>query len=196
MDDETRRRWYKFIKNLRMKIAAPHRFRFDQTNFTKGKMKTRDMIQLGKDAIGIDPSEIKTPVRENKLYGSKKSSYQKMESVKLIVRHSKPVEEDQFGSRTRNINKIFVETETGERFLLPEGTSINGARAYARHIKNGGTLTDDFGKHISHPAVKIIRCRTLEIENVAPIYADGEYFGEGKVDLKVLPKSLLIMSNK
>ena len=187
MDDETRRRWYKFIKNLRMKIAAPHRFRFDQTNFTKGKMKTRDMIQLGKDAIGIDPSEIKTPVRENKLYGSKKSSYQKMESVKLIVRHSKPVEEDQFGSRTRNINKIFVETETGERFLLPEGTSINGARAYARHIKNGGTLTDDFGKHISQVIkemnnlrafVRNMRGRSFEdIETSSMVEAAIDHYG-------------------
>jgi len=148
MDDTERDRWYGFLKNLRMKIANPHRFKFDLVNFTKDKMQLRDMIQLSKDSKLVDTSDVGKAVNESQLYGTSRSSYQQLENVRIIVRHSKPVQEEQVGSRSRNIQKIFIETGSGERYLLPEGTTVNGARAYARHVKNGGTILDEFGQHI------------------------------------------------
>jgi diacylglycerol kinase (ATP) len=53
-----------------------------------------------------------------------------------------------------------------------------------------------FGKHVTHPAVKIMRCKELEISSSAPIYADGEYFGTGPIKIEMAHNSLTIMSNR
>ena len=39
-------------------------------------------------------------------YGSSKSSYQQLENAKLIIKHTKPVNEESRGSRSRNIRAI------------------------------------------------------------------------------------------
>ena len=39
--------------------------------------------------------------------GSLKTSYQPLDNVKLIVKHSKPENEEIRGARSRNISKIF-----------------------------------------------------------------------------------------
>ena len=49
-------------------------------------------------------------------YGTSKSSYQKLESAKLIIKHTKPVNEESRGSRSRNINAIYIENADGERY--------------------------------------------------------------------------------
>jgi hypothetical protein len=96
------------------------------------------------------------------MYGTSRSSYQKLENVKIIARHSKPiVDETKPGARSRNIESFYIENSLGERFRLPEGTTLNGARAYARHVKNGGAVHDDFGKHIG----KIIS-ETCAVDNL------------------------------
>lgn len=83
----------------------------------------------------------------NPMTGSMKSSYQNWNSAKLIVRHTKPVAEEINGARSRNIQKIFVETIEGERFKFPVN-HLAGARAMARHIGAGGTFYDKVGQHI------------------------------------------------
>ena len=80
------------------------------------------------------------------VYGSKKSSYQQLESAKLIIKHKKAVGE-QRGSRSRNIHSIFVENSEGERYKFPYN-NLAGARAMLRHVKEGGTPYDQFGSHI------------------------------------------------
>lgn len=145
MDDDQRQRWYKFLKRLRMGVANPHRFSFDLVNFTKGKMDLRHMIQQTKDVGLVDKADI-GKMTESKMFGSSRSSYQTLESVRIVVRHSKRIEEGD--GRSRNIEAIFIENGQGERFRVPDGTSLNGARAYARHIKNGGQMHDELGEHI------------------------------------------------
>jgi hypothetical protein len=82
----------------------------------------------------------------SKMYGSKKTSYQQMENVKILVRHNKAVDEDVRGARSRNIQDIFLE-QSGEKFRFPH-KNLMGARAMARHMVSGGTPFDMIGEHI------------------------------------------------
>jgi len=78
--------------------------------------------------------------------GSLKTSYQPLDNVKLIVKHSKPVNEEIRGARSRNISKIFIQANE-ERFYFPS-KNLQGARAMARHIYNGGVMHDSIGESI------------------------------------------------
>ena len=77
----------------------------------------------------------------------KKASYSdSVPQVKMIIQHTRQIEEGE--QRFRNVAKIFVENQNGERFLVP--TIRPGlARVYARHIAEGGTPYDEKGKHIT-----------------------------------------------
>lgn len=90
-----------------------------------------------------------TPVLET-LYGSTKSSYQKIGGAKVIVRHSTAVNEEKRGSRTRNIRHVFVETSDGERFKIPH-QNLHAARSIAYHLNNGG----NYGDHAVNKMVSI-----------------------------------------
>ena len=87
-------------------------------------------------------------------YGTSKSSYQKLESAKLIIKHTKPVNEESRGSRSRNISAIYVENAEGERHKMPTN-NLAGGRAMLRHVKEGGTPYDDFGRHIQEQTVEL-----------------------------------------
>ena len=78
--------------------------------------------------------------------GSLKTSYQPLDNVKLVVKHSKPVNEEIRGARSRNISKIFIQANE-ERFAFPS-KNLQGARAMARHIYNGGVMHDSIGESI------------------------------------------------
>ena len=78
--------------------------------------------------------------------GSIKTSNQPLGGTKIIVKHTKAVNEEVRGSRSRNIQKIFIE-HNEERFLFPS-KNLNGARAMARHLYNGGVMHDTIGESI------------------------------------------------
>jgi hypothetical protein len=80
-------------------------------------------------------------------YGSTRSSYQKLENAKLIIKHKKPVNEEQRGSRSRNISAIYIENADGERYKFPSN-NLAGGRAMLRHVKEGGNPYDELGQHI------------------------------------------------
>jgi len=79
-------------------------------------------------------------------YGTRRTSYNPQGNAKIIIKHSKPIGEDD--KRYRNISSIFIENDGGERFKLPF-TKLPGARAMARHVTEGGNPYDIFGLHIS-----------------------------------------------
>lgn len=83
----------------------------------------------------------------SKPYGTVKTSRQKFENATLYIRHSKKVDEEIRGSRSRNIHAIFVENTNGERFRFPFN-NINAARAMTVHVSEGGTPYDNIGKGI------------------------------------------------
>lgn len=88
-------------------------------------------------------------------YGSTRSSYQKLENAKLIIKHKKPVNEEQRGARSRNIQSIYIENSDGERYKFPS-KNLAGGRAMLRHVKEGGTPYDEWGTHI------IEQCKELK----------------------------------
>jgi len=87
-------------------------------------------------------------------WGTSKSSYQKLESAKLIIKHTKPVNEESRGSRSRNISAIYVENAEGERFKMPTN-NLAGGRAMLRHVKEGGNPHDEFGQYIQEQTVEL-----------------------------------------
>lgn len=93
----------------------------------------------------------------SKMYGSKKTSYQQVESVKLLVKHKKAVDEDVRGSRARNIKDIFIEC-AGERFRFPHN-HLGGARAMARHMSYGGIMEDQVGSYITENTGRLLKLK-------------------------------------
>jgi hypothetical protein len=102
----------------------------------------------------IDPREeavhnIKESKDVSKWFGTTKSSFQKIGEAKLIIRHTDVVNEEKAGARTRHIRALFVENKLGERFSYPH-LHMSGARAFARHISNGGTNSDTIAESIKN----------------------------------------------
>ena len=91
----------------------------------------------------------------SRMSGSTKTSYQTLESVKMIVRHRKPVAEEVRGSRSRQISAIFLE-QAGERFRFPHN-NLQGARAMARHMYEGGEMGDAIGTYIVEAVGNLIQ---------------------------------------
>src|SRR5690554_5741142 len=86
---------------------------------------------------------------KSRMTGTTRSSYQKDAECSVIVRHSARVDEDKREARSRNIEAIFVETKSGERFKVAEN-NIHDARALARHLNNGGSPFDTVGIKITN----------------------------------------------
>ena len=180
--------WYSFLKDLRL-FAKRNLLTFDIRDIAKSGLNVKDLQHLNKDADVYSSNDI----TESKLYGTTRSSYQQLESVRIIARHSKPVDEQQLGARARNIKAIYIENSEGERFKLPEGTTLNGARAYARHVKNGGMIHDEFGQHISQMIKEMsdlklfarnMRGKTFEdAETMAMVEAAIDHYGTLHRDL-------------
>ena len=80
--------------------------------------------------------------------GTSKSSYQNISGGKLIIRHSKPINAESRGSRSRSIKSIYVENKAGERFQF-NSKWLTGARAMARHVGGGGYPHDQIGQTIT-----------------------------------------------
>jgi len=86
-------------------------------------------------------------VNESYFAQGKKASYSdNVPTVTMRIQHSKVMEEGE--QRFRHIEKIFVENQLGERFLLPTNKPGLG-RVYARHIAEGGKPGDDRWNHIN-----------------------------------------------
>jgi hypothetical protein len=93
----------------------------------------------------------KPPVEESRdisrPWGTTRSSFQRVGNCRMIVRHSDIVNEDTPGSRWRKIHKIFVETDQGERLGWPT-RHVKGARAWARHLSQGGQAHDEVSSYL------------------------------------------------
>ena len=83
----------------------------------------------------------------SKAFGSLKTSYIQMENCRLIIKHSKGVNEEVRGSRSRNIHSLFIEDAEGNRTRFPH-KYMAGAKAMAMHVNNGGVFEDSKGTHI------------------------------------------------
>jgi len=136
----TRQLWYRFLKEMRF-FAKRRMMRFDTRDITKGNLN-KDDFQF----LSINGSKEAT-MNESSMYGSSKTSYRKLESTRLVIRHGKAVDENKSGDRSRHISALFVENSEGERFKYPFN-HLAGAKAMQRHVANGGTPFDDAGRSI------------------------------------------------
>lgn len=131
--------WYAFLKDLRQ-FAKSNILTFDVRDINRSSLDIRDIKQQAKSDGSYDSSDLN--IQESKMYGTRTKSYDRVGETRLIVKHSNVVDEEKRGSRTRNIEAIFVETSEGERYKLPF-KSLHGARAVGQHIAQGGLITDD-----------------------------------------------------
>ena len=145
LPETIQREWFHFLKEMRM-FAKKNMMNFDVRNIGKNQLDKRDYEAITKNSSQYTTDEI-TMESVSKLYGSTKTSYQTVESARIIVKHRTPVDEDKMGSRSRQIQSIFIENGAKERFKFPY-KYLPGARAMARHIHNGGNPHDALGSHV------------------------------------------------
>ena len=159
IDEDSRSEWYAFLKELK-DFAVEHQLRFDVRDITKSNLTKQDYENLADtnktvntDGMSEELNRItklagveKAPVAEG-LTGTSKSSFENLNKTKLIIRHKGKVDETVPGSRSRQIQSLYIENEEGERFKYPM-THLAGARAMQRHVSNGGRPHDEFGEHI------------------------------------------------
>ena len=139
-DSLTKESWYNFLKELRQ-FAKKRMLNFDTRDINKSNLNRRDYKFLANNR-----TEEET-MSEGKLYGTSRLSYQDFDGARLVLRHNQAVNQERAAGRTQNVDSIYIESAEGERFKYPY-KHINGARAMARHVAEGGNAYDDFGKHI------------------------------------------------
>jgi len=137
----TKKGWYSFLKELRQ-FARKRLMNFDVRNITKSNLDKRDYKFMSSQHFGDQA------MTESKLYGTARDSYQDVGTSRIHLEHTRKVNQDLMNSRTQNIKNIYIENADGERFKYPY-KHLNGARAMARHMSEGGHPFDDFGKHIT-----------------------------------------------
>jgi hypothetical protein len=125
--------WLNFLEELG-DFAQTHGLDFDLQNPSQSNLDKRDPIG-------------EATMSESRLFGTSKTSFQDVGEAKIMVRHSQPVNYNAPNGRTQHIERIFIENAVGERFAYPV-KHLNGARALARHVAEGGTPYDDIGQHI------------------------------------------------
>lgn len=146
--------WFKFLKEMRQ-FAKRRLLRFDTRDITKTNLNKNDFQYLASQGTKEET------MSENRMFGSAKSSYLPLEKTRLVIRHSKPVDETQRGARSRNINALFIENSEGERFKYPF-IHLAGAKAMQRHVANGGRPYDDHGKAIITMSEQIAQLSSLK----------------------------------
>lgn len=174
-DEHIKEIWFKFLRDMR-KFAKSRLLNFEPLDPIKGQIQKKDYDTFAATANTQDNTK-DSAMTESSLYGSTKSSYQKLENAKLIIRHSKRIEEDNPNTRTRNISAIFIESENGERFRYPF-IHLAGARAMCRHAANGGSPYDDFGQYIVSLSENIYSLRRFNhLVNKAAFLENSEIVG-------------------
>lgn len=164
--DSVREDWYGFLKQMRT-FSKKRLLDFDTRNITKSNLDKRDYKFLSKNKFGD------TQMSESKLFGTSQVSYQKVGEARLNIRHRKPVDPENSASRTRNIDKIYIESPEGERFKYPY-RHLAGARAMARHVSEGGTPYDSFGQHVVTLSEELSKLKRFKTHvNRSKVMAEG-----------------------
>jgi hypothetical protein len=126
----------KLHHTIRDGIAKMFGMNVDLRPYTGKEIELKDVENMVKMNESLGP-----------IAGSQKTSYQQANGAKLIIRHSKPVNEEIHGSRSRNIRALFIENNQGERFKFPF-IHLGAARTMTRHVAEGGTPYDEIGQKI------------------------------------------------
>jgi hypothetical protein len=136
--------WIDFLDELG-DFAQSHSLDFKLQNPSQSNLDKRDPIGEGN-------------MNESRLSGTSRTSYQEIGEAKIIVRHNQPVNYNAPNGRTQHIERIFIENAVGERYAYPV-KHLNGARALAQHVSQGGTPYDDIGKHVVSLSEELAKLR-------------------------------------
>ena len=176
-DEPLKRGWFNFLKELRG-FAKARVLGFDTRDITKSNLEKRDYDFLG---TGKEVEK----VSESNLYGTTKTSFQTVGEARLVIKHSAPVNPTVAGGRTHRIESLFIENKAGERFKYPM-KHLNGARAMARHVSEGGNPFDDFGKHITEMSSELNQLRKFKTYmNRSNVMAEGLKKYQSVVDERI-----------
>jgi len=127
--------WYKLLNHLK---------RFSQQHQLSFEVKNRDHLKY--DMAKREHMKKQERISEGYHPMGKKASYNdNIPTVKIVIEHSRQIEEGE--QRYRNVNRIFLENTQGERILAPT-TKPGIAQIYARHLAEGGLPHDDRWNHI------------------------------------------------
>ena len=155
-------KWYDFLKELRV-FAKKRMLNFDTRDITKSNLDKRDYEYLSTEK----------QMSESKMYGTSRTSYQDIGTARLVVKHAGPVNHENVAGRTQNVHSIYIESDAGERFKYPF-RHMNGARAMAMHVSEGGNAYDDFGKHITGLSEELNKLRKFKTYmNRSMVMAEG-----------------------
>lgn len=143
--------WFNFLRELRQ-FAKKRMLQFDVRDITKSNLQKRDYKHLAATRPGEET------MAESKMYGTHKTSYQRIGNARLAIKHTAPINTESSTGRTQKIGSIFIESPEGEKFRYPY-RHLSGARAMARHVSEGGNAYDDFGKYISSLSEEMSKLR-------------------------------------
>ena len=170
--DMVKKGWFDFMKEMRQ-FAKKRMLQFDTRNITKNNLDKRDYDYQVKNRPG------EQQMSESTMYGTSRNSIQDVGNARVLVKHSRAVNQEQPGARTRDIHSLYVESGEGERFKYPF-RHLNGARAMARHVAEGGNQYDDFGKYIVSLSEELSNLRKFKTYmNRSAVMAEGlrDYMG-------------------
>jgi len=183
--DDIQNNWYSFLKELRL-FAKKNMMNFDVRDINKNNLTKRDYSFLANKTSGDEP------MAESKMYGTNKTSYQRIGNARLAIKHIAPINVESATGRTQKINAIYIESPTGERFKYPY-KHLSGARAMAMHVSEGGNAYDDFGKYISGLSEEISKLRKFsQYINRSSVVAEGlaDYVGIVKERVVTIKKEI------
>ena len=164
-DEAEKNNWYNFLKEIRI-FSKKHMLNFDTRDITKSNLDKRDYAHLTKTAG-------ETQMSESNMYGTSRTSFENVDTARLVLKHTKPVNLEVPGGRTQNVHSMYIESSEGERFKYPY-RHLNGARAMARHVAEGGNQYDEFGKHIIEMSTELNKLRKFKTYmNRSSVMAEG-----------------------
>jgi hypothetical protein len=142
------------VSNQMKKLANEYLLNYTIRKFNKS-IQPRDFAYQAK----VEKEKAMDTIQESisRMFGSKLTSYQNVSEVKIHIKHSKPIDEETRGSRSRNIKSIFLE-RAGEKFRFP-GNHLMSARAMARHMSYGGNFSDQVGSYIIESAQNYVKLK-------------------------------------
>lgn len=138
---------YTLKKSLQTNIGDHEGLKVNWDQFDHEIKAKDDAVNNVKESQEEQITDIVESKDIGKVYGTTKSSYQRVGESRIIIRHTDSVDESKKGSRWRKIKNIFIENRIGERFNYPH-PHLAGARAMARHITNEGSFNDAIGQSI------------------------------------------------
>ena len=161
-DDLAKKSWFHFLKEMRL-FSMRRLLRFDTRDIAKTNLDKNDFQHLAKTQAPKEDDM--TTMNESKWNSksSKKTSRAVQGRTEVIMRHSRPVDEEYAGSRSqrKNIKAIFIQNADGERFKYPF-IHPAGAFAMAQHVDHGGIPHDPAGKAIVNMSEQIAQLQEFQ----------------------------------